>query len=165
MSDQPLITFNHFGQPRPKGRPRFRIVKPRGKPQFVTTYTDPETAAYESSVAKAGRVAMGSRNPLEGALTVLVEAFFDIPQSWTIKKRSAAADGSLPHTGRVDGDNIAKAILDACNEVVYRDDGQIVSLTVIKQYAEIPFVRFTAWEWDDIGPDEPDMLSNQYLVV
>ena len=41
-----------------------------------------------------------------------------------------------------DADNIAKIICDALNDVAYKDDTQVVMLTIIKKYAiEEPKVR------------------------
>nr|DAQ86101.1 MAG TPA: Endodeoxyribonuclease RusA [Caudoviricetes sp.] len=45
-----------------------------------------------------------------------------------------------------DADNIAKAVLDGLNGVVYADDKQIVELKVIKAYAEVPRVEVTIEE-------------------
>ena len=71
MNDDPVVTMMLPGAPRGKGRPRFRIIKPKGRPQFVSVYTDAETAEYEASLAAVGREAMGSMAPLDEALRCL----------------------------------------------------------------------------------------------
>lgn len=40
-----------------------------------------------------------------------------------------------------DIDNIAKVILDSLNDIAYHDDTQVVSLCVVKKYAETPRVE------------------------
>lgn len=40
-----------------------------------------------------------------------------------------------------DADNIAKIICDSLNNVAYRDDTQVIELTVIKRYAKEPKVK------------------------
>ena len=41
-------------------------------------------------------------------------------------------------TGRPDLDNLIKALTDACNGIVWRDDAQIVRLMAEKRYSEQP---------------------------
>lgn len=47
-------------------------------------------------------------------------------------------NGELLPAKKPDIDNIVKAVLDALNEVAYRDDTQVVELQVRKQYSERP---------------------------
>jgi Holliday junction resolvase RusA-like endonuclease len=42
-----------------------------------------------------------------------------------------------PVTVRTDIDNVAKAILDACNGLVYLDDRQVVGLVAVKKWGEV----------------------------
>jgi len=153
-----LFSITVKGAPVPKGRPRFRIVKPRGKPQFVTVYTDAPTAAYEKVLAEAAQYAMRGRKPLDEALTVMVEAFIEIPGSWSAPKRAKAMAGDIAATSRPDADNYAKIALDALNKIVWSDDSLIVSLHALKLYSAHPRMRITAWAWDDLPPKEPEMI-------
>jgi Holliday junction resolvase RusA-like endonuclease len=155
---EPLVSFTVLGIPVPKGRPRFRIVKPRGKPQFVTVYSPSETVAYEKLVADGAWVAMGVRAPLEGALTVLVEAFMPVPASWSKKRQAAALAGEVHHVSKPDCDNLGKISADSVNKIVFVDDSQIVSMTVIKTYAEVPRLRVTVWAFDDVEPEQKEMI-------
>jgi hypothetical protein len=38
------------GDPKPKGRPRSRVVTPAGGKPFVQVYTDEQTASWEETV-------------------------------------------------------------------------------------------------------------------
>ena len=53
-------------------------------------------------------------------------------------RRTAMLNGELLPAKKPDIDNIVKAVLDALNEVAYRDDTQVVELQVRKQYSERP---------------------------
>jgi len=49
-------------------------------------------------------------------------------------------NGAIRPTNKPDLDNIAKIILDSLNGIAYKDDSQVVSLTVIKHYSDNPCV-------------------------
>jgi Holliday junction resolvase RusA-like endonuclease len=49
-------------------------------------------------------------------------------------------DNKIYPTIKPDTDNIAKSILDSLNGIAYKDDKQVVKLTVEKRYDEIPSV-------------------------
>lgn len=131
---EPLV-FSMSGAPRGKGRPRATV---RGG--HATTYTDPKTRAYESSVAAIARKAMQGRPPFEGALSVSLRFRLGLPKSMSKRERAAILAGERPYFGRTDTDNMAKAILDGCNAIVWIDDVQITRLFAIKEAAEAPGV-------------------------
>lgn len=158
MPDNPIVSVLLPGPPRGKGRPRFRIVKPKTSASFVTVYTDAETAAYEADLAKAGVEAMAGRAPLDGALTVFVEAFVPIPASWSKKAQEAARRGDAMPTGKPDGDNYQKIAGDGLNKIVWLDDSQIVMWQCLKRYSDFPRLRVSVWLWDDVPNPEPEMI-------
>ena len=49
-------------------------------------------------------------------------------------------ENEISPTIKPDTDNIAKSILDSLNGIAYKDDKQIIRLTVEKWYAEVPNV-------------------------
>jgi Holliday junction resolvase RusA-like endonuclease len=116
-----------------KGRPR--ATARGGK---VRTFTPAKTRNYENLVKlEAGRMMAGVAL-FEGPIRLHVTANLQIPASWSKKKQASALDGSLLPTSRPDVDNYAKAVLDALNEVVFRDDSQVVQLIAGKRYSERP---------------------------
>jgi Holliday junction resolvase RusA-like endonuclease len=123
-----VIRFTIPGKPQGKGRARFGNGR---------TYTPAKTVDYERLIAQAGRDAMAGRDPLDGPIYVLVGAFFAVPKSWSKKRRKEALERLAWHTGKPDGDNIAKAVCDGLNGIVWGDDCQVAFLKVTKQYAEI----------------------------
>ena len=61
---------------------------------------------------------------------------------WKSKKFKEAALASKERpTKKPDADNIVKAILDALNGLMYKDDSCIVELHCIKYYSDVPRVE------------------------
>lgn len=135
-----MIQFTIPGQPVAKGRPRFRIMKSAAGPDFVSTYSPPETQRYEAKVAQIAKQAMGSTFPTSAPIEVLIELRMQIPVSWSKKKQVAASKGEVRATKKPDADNMLKAVTDACNGIVWADDSQIVITTVRKLYHAEPCV-------------------------
>lgn len=137
-----IITIRLAGVPEGKGRARSTMIKPRGKPAFISNYTPANTRRYESNLKFVAQEVMGERAPLEGPLKVCVFASFPVPASWSKKKQAAALAGQIRPTTKPDADNLMK-VLDALNQVVWRDDSQIVDGFVRKFYSETPGLAVT----------------------
>ena len=56
--------------------------------------------------------------------------------------------------GYGDADNHAKAVLDACNGIVFFDDAQIVDLQVIKHYSKVQYLVIDVEEIDNVDYDD-----------
>ena len=125
-----VIIVELAGVPVGKGRPRF--VRATG-----AAYTPSKTRRYENDLRLAAQEVMGKRPPICGPVTVRVEAHMPIPSSWSRKMRAAALQGMVHPTTRPDPDNLLKS-LDAFNEIVFRDDRQVVEATVVKVYSDRP---------------------------
>jgi Holliday junction resolvase RusA-like endonuclease len=73
-------------------------------------------------------------------MAVRINIRVGVPVSWAVKRQVAALNGdAVP--GKPDLDNVAKAILDACNGIAYVDDKQVARLTVSKAYSTEPGVE------------------------
>lgn len=127
------IVVELAGVPEGKGRPRF--ARKTGH-----AYTPAKTRSYEGALRLAAQDAMAGAIPLLGPVRVTVDAHFPVPQSWSAKKRAAALLGATRPTTRPDWENIAK-MLDAFNEVVWRDDAQVVEGRITKRYSDRPRLR------------------------
>ncbi len=162
MADEPLVSVLLPGVPMGKKRHRARAVVPKNGRPWVQTYPDPDGVAYEADLAEAGRKAMAASSlvsdPFDGPLTCFVEAFVPIPASWSMKKQAAAAAGEIFPTGKPDGDNYAKIAGDALNKICWVDDSQIIMWQVLKLYSDFPRLRVSVWNWNDLGPQEPELL-------
>ena len=128
------VRIEVLGPPRGKGRPRFTA-----RNGFATAYPDKQTATYEAVLRHEAALAMTGRQPLEGPLRLDVIAWLPIPASWSKKRQRMALDGLIKPISRsaADLDNIIKGI-DALNEVVWRDDSQIVCIHAHKYYSTHP---------------------------
>ena len=129
-----MVTFRVDGTPIPKGRPRFAR---HGK--FVSTYTDKTTLQYEDLIADGAKRAMGSSEPFEMALEAFFYFSIPVPKSYS-KKRTEACLSGLERPMKKDLDNLIKSVGDGMNKIVYKDDGQIVTLHCTKVYGE-PYVE------------------------
>ena len=130
------IEFFVPGTPVGKGRPR---AARRGA--GLVMFTPGKTADYEALVAATAGNAMRAHQLLDGPLEAVLDVRFPVPVSWSKARRARALAGAEWHTSKPDADNVAKAILDACNGVVFRDDAQVVVLIATKAFSEEPGVR------------------------
>jgi Holliday junction resolvase RusA-like endonuclease len=126
------VAFIVWTTPIAKGRPRLS----KGR-----TYTPRRTKIYEAKVAEIARREMGQRPPFTGAVRLDITAYFAPPISWPEWKRTSACIGLIGPTGRPDIDNLAKAVSDALNGIVYQDDGQVIELRTKKRYVYRPCVK------------------------
>jgi Holliday junction resolvase RusA-like endonuclease len=130
------IMFTIYGEPVPKGRPRFST---RGK--FPVAYTPEKTKNYESDVGMMAKAAMGASEPLEGALEAFIYVTFPVPASYSKKRTEACLSGQEKHTKKPDLDNVVKAVLDGMSDIVFLSDSQITSIHATKVYGEVAKVE------------------------
>jgi Holliday junction resolvase RusA-like endonuclease len=129
------IYFVVPGAPYGKGRPR---ASSRGG--FVRLYTPAATVAYEGEIARLAEIARADWPVMATPMSLRVIAHHPIPVSWPKKKQQAALAGDLI-PGKPDLDNVAKAVLDALNGVIYEDDKQVIRLVAEKRYSFEPRVE------------------------
>ncbi len=137
-----FVRFEVPGEPQGKGRARVGRVNGHAR-----MFTPAKTVAYEGLIAMAAQKAMDGRPPTERACWVQIDAYTAPPASWSKKKRAAALAGEVYPTTKPDVDNIAKAVGDGANGVVWRDDKQIVDLRVRRRYAETPCLAVDVMVW------------------
>lgn len=136
------LKFTIYGEPKGKGRPRFRNV---GK--YVQTYPDKDTVVYENLVRISYLAECGSFSYNNGEeIGILIKSYQSIPKSISNKKREEMLSNVLKPTKKPDIDNICKSILDGLNKVAYRDDSQIVELHCSKYYSDNPRVEVEIWQ-------------------
>lgn len=137
------VSFFVPGKPVGKGRARSHALMRGGKAVIgaggrpIITHNTPErTVNFENLVGYHGQQAMQGRPLYQGPMKLTLLIDFEVPKSWSHKKRVAALAGLLLPTKKPDCSNILKAIEDALNQVVYVDDVQIVSGWFDKRYRE-----------------------------
>jgi Holliday junction resolvase RusA-like endonuclease len=111
----------------PIAQPRVKVSTKGG---FARAYTerDHPIHAYKQAIRLAYVNAGGE--VLEGPVSIRIVCWLDRPKSHSKKRRQQFE----PKTTKPDTDNLAKAVLDALNEIAYNDDGQVYRLTVEKWY-------------------------------
>jgi Holliday junction resolvase RusA-like endonuclease len=119
------VTFTVAGQPVPQPRPRVstaggfaRAYVPKQHPVHV----------YRQSLAAAARSA--GLTATGEPLNVVIDAVFERPKS---HMRKSGVKSDAPRLPRPDVDNIAKAVLDALQDVI-GDDTNVARLVVEKRY-------------------------------
>ncbi|MFY2569182.1 RusA family crossover junction endodeoxyribonuclease [Achromobacter ruhlandii] len=97
-----------------------RLVKPKGKPAFTSTYVTPEAKAYKAQVLALARKA-GVVQPIAGRVKVEFTLFPNRPQDWQkrMRKDGTAWDDTVQC---LDLDNAQKVVLDSLKDVVFEDD-------------------------------------------
>ncbi len=130
------ICFTIPGKPQGKARARtFYNPKTKG----MSSMTPEKTVLYENLISTCYLQEAGDERFSDNAyLKVRIQAFYEIPKSSTKTKKAAMAAGEILPDKKPDIDNIAKAVLDALNEVAYRDDTQVVELQMRKKYSDRP---------------------------
>ena len=122
----------------PRGKERPRIGKVAGR---AIAFTPPKTRSEEGAVRMFAAAAMADRPPMEGPLEMRLLARTMIPASWPVKKQNSALAGDIKPTGRPDLSNITKLYEDGMNGIVWKDDAQVVSLSVQKIYSHTPNIE------------------------
>ena len=121
--------FEVEGKPTGKGRPRFKRMG-----NFVQTYTPEKTAEYEKLVRIRFQNAGGALT--DKPVRVEITAFFAPPKSTRKRDRIEMLANRILPEKKPDVDNIAKIILDALNKIAYKDDSQVIELSVKKIYSD-----------------------------
>ena len=125
------------GKPRGKGRPRFT--------RSGIVYTDQQTKDYEKLVGISYQNCK-DRKVYTNAIKMEIRAYFEPIKSISKKERDRLIGKS--YTKKPDADNIAKIIMDGLNGIAYKDDSQVVELTVTKHYSEKEYVEVIINEKD-----------------
>lgn len=125
-----MIEITIPGEVVPKGRPRFSRHGGR-----VRTHTPNKTLIYER-IVKMHALQQKPKEIFEDAIDVSISIHRKPPDSWSGVKKQRAIQGDIQPVTKPDIDNYAKAILDAMNGIIFKDDNLIVKLTVSKMYAD-----------------------------
>lgn len=114
--------------------------RPRWNSKTRKVFNQNDYTSYKNMVkGHAARITSGL---LDGPLEAEIDFYLPIPESWTKKRKEQARSGFELPTKKPDVDNYTKSIFDACNEVLYRDDSQIVRVSARKWYSDEPRIEF-----------------------
>lgn len=150
------LVVNVYGEPQPKGSMNLVTRGPRGmplaKPRLIADNSH-ELERWSSNVKGAVFAAMvGRPRPLFGKQAALaVDVHFSLERPTSVKRARPSV--------RPDLDKLLRAVLDPLHELVFADDGAIVTVHASKWYVKdplgaLPFVgaRIEIWPLD--GPRE-----------
>lgn len=112
-----------------KGRPRLNSYT-------GAVYTPTRTKDYENLVMQYFMIKYPKFKQLEGRVSVEIVANFEVPKSTKKQDKILMLENKINPIKKPDIDNIVKIILDAMNEIVFKDDTQITKLNVEKKYSE-----------------------------
>lgn len=127
------LNITIYSNPVPKARPR--TVFKNGK---IRTYTPQKTKVFENEIRSLALIAMREKKITEKPIMLKVNFGIPVPQSWSQVKKNKAFDNAIKPITRPDLDNYIKCILDGLNNVVFKDDSQVVEITASKNYMQIP---------------------------
>lgn len=130
-----MIQFTVYGEPIAQARPRATTIN-----GHVRMY-DPKKSSDFKDYVKLVASEKAPEILLEGALEMTVRIYRPIPKNFSKRKTTQAEAGVFRPTTKPDVDNYIKAVKDALKNVIWKDDSQVVSLTVGKWYSQKPRVE------------------------
>lgn len=129
-------------------------IRGKGRPRLTRNghaFTDEKTRNYENLVKLLAMEAMKKAGitATDKPVKATINAFFEIPKSYTKKKVQAIINGEIK-PGTPDIDNIVKSICDGCNKIIFKDDAQIYSIVATKSYITNlnHYGVYCCFEWD-----------------
>ena len=146
------ITFTVLGAPFGKQATKVRAFNVPGRAHpIVSVYKPKETRNYLTSVAQSYWTKANDVPPTDEPVAVSIRAYFAMPKSYPKEMRSLEVAESVPQCVKPDADNIAKSVCDGLKGVAWRDDSQVMRLTVAKKYSdrprvEVDIIRFVNWK-------------------
>lgn len=188
MATELILKFTVPGKPLSKGRHRSKLMwtqkgvenkyqasydvagRNKGRP-FIMNYPDKDTQDYESKVCLIAQEEMVKHNLLIEERTLNMRVIFYLPRPknhYRTKKGQLTnqlhswAIGMRPG-GKPDKDNLVKAVQDAINKVVWRDDALIVDSVERKIYSTFPRTEFQLWVAEPaVDPLEIERLGIEF---
>ena len=105
-------------------------------------YDPPKSKAYKQMVSAKVRSYMkiNGIQTITEPIAVHLNFYFTPPKSYSKKRIRAIEAKEELFTKKPDLDNLAKSILDSCNNLLFKDDSQIVGLTIGKHYGHEDYV-------------------------
>ena len=114
---------------------------PKGRPRFYGNHavTPEKTRLYEALIRDSW-----TYGKMEGPIIVSMKFTFEIPKSYSKKKRSELL--YRPKTTKPDLDNLVKAVLDGLQGEAFDDDSIVCGIVATKEYGTEPKVSIVVEE-------------------
>lgn len=133
------------------GRVRFRSIHTKDGRNFASAYNPANVQKWQAHTRLVAQESMGDHAPLEGPLRADFLIVVPVPKSFSNKKQHLAMRELLFPVTRPDCSNYLKTAEDALLGIVYRDDSQIVMLSVRKVYGAVPRMVIRVKTLDDLA--------------
>jgi len=130
----------------PIAQPRPRACRRGGHASVYEAEKGHPIHAFKLAARLVARMALRGRKPLVGPVGVSLQFLMPRPKSRVWKTKPMPWEW---HASKPDVDNLAKAILDALNGILWLDDGQVCHLVVAKRISsgnEKPCVNVSVTE-------------------
>lgn len=125
-----MISFDLYGDPTPQKRARHSRINGR-----IRTF-NPQKSEREQIQWQIK--SQFKEDPFTIPLALDMIFLMPIPESSSGIKKKQMANGLIAHTKKPDLDNLAKFILDAMNNLVFKDDSQVIEIRMKKIYSSKP---------------------------
>ena len=114
---------------------------PKGRPRFYGNHavTPEKTRLYEALIRDSW-----TYEKMDGPIIVSMKFTFEIPKSYSKKKRSELL--YRPKTTKPDLDNLVKAVLDGLQGEAFDDDSIVCGIVATKEYGTEPKVSIVVEE-------------------
>jgi Holliday junction resolvase RusA-like endonuclease len=132
------FTIHIAGAPAGKGRARFGHGR---------TFTPKDTVMAENDIRAAWKQAGAPR--LEGPIALDVELHVTRPRAHFTTTGALSSVGRRmprPSNRKPDVDNACKLVMDSLNTRAWADDVQVVELSVLREWADVPCTTINARE-------------------
>lgn len=103
--------------------------------------------------------AYAPKDPLLGPIKLDLTFYFSPPKSTSGIRRRQMLNQVIHHTKKPDADNCAYLITNAMKEIFYRDDSQIIDLSIHKRYGEEPKTVVKVIPIEEIAPTRGDEVN------
>ena len=138
------LNFIVPGEPVAQPRHRVRTI---GKRSMLYLPKSHPVHGYKAAIKAAFIEATGKWKTITGPVQLSVYCRFEMPKSWSKKKRSESQ--GILHDGKPDADNVLKAVEDALTDCgVWSDDKQVASAFISKRWSETPQTEIWIRECD-----------------
>ena len=145
-------------EPVPQGRPRFASVAGR----FVHAYDPPESVKYKNLLKwhiRAFQQKYPNVGMLQQNIFLELKIFRSIPKAFSKKKRQEIREGKLYPVTKPDTDNYVKTVLDAANEIAFKDDSAVIGILARKYYSDIPRIEVALFEVENLST----VFNNEFV--
>ena len=145
-------------EPVPQGRRRFASVGGR----FVHAYDPPESVKYKNLLKwhiRSFQQKYPNVGMLQNNIFLELKIFRSIPKAFSKKKRQEIREGKLYPVTKPDTDNYVKTVLDAANEIAFKDDSAVIGILARKYYSDIPRIEVALFEVEDLST----VCNNEFI--